>query len=129
MILKNRKETLKEAKEIVRARKTFEKEQKILRKAGKIPRLREQQVKESLVQFGRAGRKPIDPTFEQLAMKQIMGGGSMGSIWGANDAVRINHDLNPRMRGDLGTSQVFGLNQPQSFQGGDPETRSFFGLY
>lgn len=86
------------------------------------------QVGKSVGEFGRSGRKPIDMTFEQDAMQQLMGGGSRGSIWGANDAVHINHDLNPRMRGDTGTAEVFGLNKPQSFQGGDPETRSMFGL-
>ena len=66
----------------------------------------------SVREFGTSGLKPIDMTFEQQAMQDIMGGGANGSIWGANDAVRINHDLNPRMSGRVGadeTARIFGL--------------------
>lgn len=128
VLFKSRKQKVEQAKDIVKQRKKFEKEQTILKQAGKTTRKRVSAIKQSAQQFAAVGRKPIDMTFEQEAMTQIMGGGRMGSIWGANDAIHINHDLNPRMRGDTGTADVFGLNKPQSFQGGDPETRSMFGL-
>ncbi len=100
------------------------------REAKALARKRGFQVGREISRFAAVGRQaPPDLSFEQRAMQEIMGGGQNGSIWGANDAVHINHDLNPSKRGDYGTREVFGMgNQPRAFQGGDAETRQMFGL-
>ena len=67
-------------------------------------------VGERFGQFGRVGMQPPSFSKEQEAMQQIMGGGRWaGSCWGNNNPVNINHDLNPRQRGDFGTASLFGF--------------------
>lgn len=47
---------------------------------------------------------------EQAALHSLFGGGD--KMWGLPDSetgVNINHDLNPRQRGDFGTARLFGF--------------------
>lgn len=58
-----------------------------------------------LREFQQAGQ--VDFTEEQRAFREMFGGGEQ--IWGYNDPVHINHDLNPRLRGELSTARLFGM--------------------
>lgn len=64
----------------------------------------------SVGQFGRAAILQGQEEFsvEQQAMREMFGQGE--KIWGTQgEPVRINHDLNPRLRGDYDTGRLFGL--------------------
>ena len=59
-------------------------------------------------EFALAAQRQADFTDEQEAMRGIMGHGE--KIWGTvGEPVSINHDLNPRQRGDRGTAEMFGF--------------------
>lgn len=61
--------------------------------------------------FAALGAQEPDFSQEQMALKEIMSGGSINKIWGFNnEPVKLNFDLNPRRRGDIGTGELFGLN-------------------
>lgn len=57
---------------------------------------------------GAAAPIPIKITQAQQDMYELFGGGE--KIWGnIQEPVEINHDLNPRRRGDYGTGEMFGF--------------------
>jgi len=55
-----------------------------------------------------AQQEAPDFTVEQESMASMFGQGD--KIWGTQgEPVRMNHDLNPRRRGDTGTGELFGF--------------------
>lgn len=60
---------------------------------------------------GEAQQQEVSFSQEQEMLRQMFGGGS--KIWGlgpmSETQVNINHDLNPSMRGDMGTARLFGF--------------------
>lgn len=70
-------------------------------------------------------RQQIDFTWEQQALRGLFGGG-IGTFWGLEDSgtgVKLNHDLNPNIDGQMdGTINLFGGRR------GDfrPTSRLFF---
>lgn len=66
------------------------------------------QVKQEAQQFGRQGQQQVDFSAEQESMASMFGQGE--KIWGTQgEPVRMNHDLNPRRRGDTRTGELFGF--------------------
>ena len=69
-----------------------------------------------------------DFSFQEQVLRQTVGGRG-DKIWGTiGEPVTIHNDLNPRQRGDTSTGEIFGLNKPMAFGGGDRETRGMFGF-
>lgn len=86
-------------------------------KARKVPpismgeQLRRTRPVQEFEKFAALGAQEPDFSQEQMALKEIMSGGSINKIWGFNnEPVKLNFDLNPRRRGDIGTGELFGLN-------------------
>jgi len=62
----------------------------------------------STASFFKVGIKQPDFSREQMALQSMFGGGD--KIWGTEmQPVKLNHDLNPRQRGDNGTASLFGF--------------------
>lgn len=101
---------------------------------GKITKLSspEEKVVKSVRDFSRAPAPNF--TAEQKALQSMFGHGE--KFWGVNnEPVRINNDLNPRMRGDMGTASLFGFGPKQSqtsdlfgFGEEENETGALFGI-
>ena len=69
-------------------------------------------VQQQSFQFGRniAAFQPPqeDFSFQEQVLRETFGRGE--HIWGSNmQPVELNNDLNPRQRGDFGTSELFGF--------------------
>jgi len=66
----------------------------------------QQGLRESFQQFGQ--QQEPDFSVEQESMASMFGQGD--KIWGTQgEPVRMNHDLNPRRRGETGTGEMFGF--------------------
>ena len=87
-------------------------------KAGKqIDELKKQQRLQQLEKTGKTFGKSFnllrrppqqDFTFHEQVLRETFGHGE--HIWGTNmQPVEMNHDLNPRQRGDFSTAELFGF--------------------
>lgn len=70
------------------------------------------EVGKSFGGFVKQGAMAQPPSFsqEQDMLRQMFGGGD--KVWATPDSetkVTINHDLNPSLRGDVGTAELFGF--------------------
>lgn len=70
---------------------------------GKLRRGVKREIK--LIKRGQPNR-----TDEQRIFREIASGGSVNRAWGTGENLpKLNHDLNPRQRGDKETGKLFGL--------------------
>lgn len=111
-MLDERKETqIKQSKESIKSR------QGRVKHLAKLAKLQKQEARfrfsptKQVKQFGKVIQRQQEPfSQEQEAMMNLMSGGSINKMWGFNnEPVRINHDLNPRQRGDESTGAMFGF--------------------
>ncbi len=88
------------------------------RGVGSIDKKSQQVLGEFSEAAGVGMRQEVSFSREQEMLGEMFGGGD--KIWGTNgEPVRINNDLNPSRRGDMGTANIFGF-------GGDGERSGLF---
>ena len=104
-----------EIKELKKEIKPFKQRRKVEKLSRELIKLKTKPVRKAGFLFEKSIREfaefqPPDFTRSQEVMREIMSGGQVNKIWGTGENLpRLNHDLNPRQRGDLETAKMFGL--------------------